>query len=148
VASVRSFKWRLVLFYVLETLAIATMILLFVRSREVLHCGARVVDGWDCGQPPGVAFLVAIMMILGELAFVAAMLRSERPVWGLSLALGILAPVWGVSMIATIPFLRGGPVTETLAEWHMVAGLALFVAGVISGIHAALTRRPVAHEHG
>jgi hypothetical protein len=98
-------------------------------------------------EPPGVAFLVAIMMILGELAFVAAMLRSESPVWGLSLALGIVAPLFAVSMIATIPFPQGGPITETLAEWHMTAGVALFVAGVISGIHAALTRRRIAHGH-
>jgi len=144
---VRSFKWRLVLFFVLQALAIATMILLFVRSRELLRCGVRVVDGWDCGQPPGVSFLVAIMMILGELAFVAAMLRSDTPVWGWVLALGILTPLFGVSMIATIPFPQGGPVTETLAEWHMVAVVPLFVAGVISGVHAALTRRRIAHEH-
>ena len=144
-ASVRSFKWRLVLFFVLETLAIATMILLFLRSRELLYCGR--VSGWDCRNPPGVSILAAIIMILGELAFVAAMLRSEAPLWGLSLALGIVAPLLGVSMMATIPFPQGGPITETLAEWHMVAAVPLFAAGIVSGVHAFLTRRRIAHEH-
>jgi hypothetical protein len=139
-------KWRLVLFFVVETLAIGTMVLLLMRSRELLHCGQRVFR-WDCREPPGVSFLLAMMMIYGELAFLATNLRSDGPVWGLMLALGVLAPVLGVSMTAMIPILEGAPVTKTLAAWHMVAGVPLLAAGAIGGVHAALTRRRIAHEH-
>jgi hypothetical protein len=145
VAPVRYLKWRLVLFFVLETLAIAMMIVLLLRSGEA-HCWSRSHHPELCPEPRSVGLLGAVPLILAELAVFASALRSDQPVWGLLLMLGIIMPVFGVGMIATVPMFGPGRVVAVLALWHAGAGLLLFGAGAIGGFHAAVARRRLAHE--
>jgi hypothetical protein len=137
VAPVRSLKWRLVLFFVVETVAIAAMIALFRASRRP---ACNIFLG-TCATPSFEGLFLGIASMVGELAILAAALKMERPAWAAMLGLGLSS-----LFIAMMLFLSLGimfvtaPYSEILLAWHGAAAILLCGAGLIGVARVGILR--------
>jgi hypothetical protein len=114
---VRFPKRRLVLFFVAQALAVATMISIAMTKR---------------GGPSAVSVILSMLLVLGELGLVASVLRFYEPVWRSVLGLGLVFLI--AAMISA--FFMG----MELTLWHVVLGLLLCGAGSAAGVCDLLTR--------
>jgi Eukaryotic cytochrome b561 len=125
----RYVKRKLALFFTVQTLAVAAMISLGQAS---LHPGCSIDD---CARPPAVQMILAIVLILGELAVIAAALRNDLPVWHALLGLGVVflvaAFVCGLAVMGTV---EPHDIASILAVWHVTIGLILLAAGTAAAV--------------
>lgn len=123
-------KHKLALFFTVQTLGVAAMISLYEAGREPI---CNVFN--RCTRPEGAAMLLAIALILGELAFVAGVLRRHVPVWYSLVGLGALS-LMAAFVCGLAAFVPGGThtVTIVLAIWHVVVGLVLLAAGTAASV--------------
>src|SRR5438477_9564231 len=85
----------------------------------------------DCPGPSAAAMLLAIALVLGELAVVAAILRNHVPVWYSLVGLGLLSMITAFGFgIASAGTDARNDLSTGLAIWHVVFGLILLVAGM------------------
>src|SRR5207248_5897268 len=99
----------------------------------------------ECGRPSAVSMIVAISVIVGELAVIAAALRNDQPVWHALVGLGLISLVTAfVFGIASAAMDRPRDISTGLAIWHVVAGLVLLMAGAAAAFWRLLEklRRP------
>ena len=131
-------KRRLVLFFVTQAIAVAAMISLSAASRHV-RCGHE-----GCVEPSAVSMVLAILLILGELAIVAALLRDDRPIWRSLVGIGTVFLVVAVVVVCSIGTCQPQYISPTLGVWHLVVGLLYFGLGSAAGVLDLLAklRRP------
>jgi hypothetical protein len=138
VATVRSQKWRLVLFLVVETLAVAAMIGLLQASRPFPgHEFCQI-----CKPPSGDGLLLGIVVVLAELAVLAAALKMERGAWPALLGLGLCSYFTAMMILATLAHtldLRSR-YTGVFAAWHLAAAVLLVGVGLVGAVCAGWRR--------
>ena len=119
-------KQRLALFLTVQTIAIAVMISL---------CRAGLQPACRGGAPSsGLPLILAMALILGELAVLAAALRNDLPVWHALVGLGLVSLTAAFACGLAMFGLNPPKIAVILAGWHVVAGLILFVAGVAGAV--------------
>src|SRR5262245_43626066 len=115
-AMVRHLTWRLVLFFVVETLAISAMASLLMVGREnVCHDFMSL-----CVRPEGDVLFLGIAAILGELTILAVALKVERPVWRTILGLGVGSFFGGV-LFLKVPIFAPDSYGSVMVRWHFMA---------------------------
>ena len=123
----RYWKLKLALFFTVQTGAVAVMISL---SRAGVEPGCDLIN--ECARPTAPEMLLAIALILGELAAVAGILRHHVPVWYSLVGLGavslVVAFVFG---IAAAESLEASGLASQLAIWHVVLALILLAVNAI-----------------
>jgi hypothetical protein len=132
---VRYPKRKLALFFAAQTMAVAVMTLLPRANRE------WTCPPFDtCARPSGVSVILAVLLILGELAIIAAVLRADTRVWRslLGFGAGFLVAAF---ICALVPGHRWpGYVWGILALWHVAIGLILLVTGAAAAVFDLLAR--------
>jgi hypothetical protein len=122
---VRYPKRKMVLFFVVQALAVALMI-------QVLSVNRR-----DGSAAP---VIVVVLLLVGELAFLVDVMRSNLPAWRALFGLGAASLV-GAGLVALwLPSRSAYPTAGLLAVWHVVLGLLLITAGLLAGIADLLAR--------
>jgi len=137
---VRYWKPKLALFFTVQTVAVAAMISL-VRAARQPDCGIVL----ECTGPSAASMILAISLIVGELAVVAAALRNDQPVWHALVGLGLISLVTAfVFGIVVAEMERPLDVSIGLSIWHVVVGLILLLAGAAAAFWRLLEklRRP------
>jgi MFS family permease len=128
-------KRKLALFFAVQTLAIAVMILLPLANRQ------RFCPTLDaCPQPSAASVILSVLLILGELGIIAAALRPDTRVWRSLLGFGACFLV-AAFMCALVPgTLEPRYVWSILALWHVAIGLMLLVTGAAAAVSDLLAR--------
>jgi hypothetical protein len=128
---VRYPKRKLVLFFGVQALAVAVMIVL-----------ANPDPGCDPGCPdvPVASVILPMLLILGELVLVAGALRSDPRVWHSLLALGIIFLVTAGVCLAARAVGLSEHASGLLAAWHAAVGALLAVVGFGAGFADLLAR--------
>jgi len=124
---VRYTKHKLALFFAVQALGVAAMVGL-VGASQHLTCH-RI----GACRPPAASLIVAIALIVGEIAVVAAALKNDVPVWRSLLGLGVVyliaAFMGGLCMFGVCTDHDPHVVGFWLAAWHVAIGLILLGAG-------------------
>ena len=123
-------KHKLALFFTMQALGVAAMVAI---CKVGLHPDCALMDD-ACARPAAVSVLLAIGMIVGELAVVAAALRNDLPVWHSLVGLGAVSFV--TAFICGLAAFGADPprdVARALAVWHVVSGTILLAAGAAAG---------------
>jgi hypothetical protein len=129
---VRYPKRKLALFFTVQALGVGAMIL--------LSGGRTSCHPLPLCAPSATSVILATLLIVGELAVIAAALGGDSRVWHGLLALGILFLVIGVICGVAVGVHGQGRVAEVLAAWHLVSGLLLAVAGAGGAVADLLER--------
>jgi hypothetical protein len=131
---VRTSKQRLALFFTVQTLGVGAMVAIGGAGRHP-DCGDI-----GCVAASPVAVIVGTLLIFGELAVVATVLRHEIRVWRSLVLFGIAFLV--VTPLCGFPRSFGDShrVGDVLAAWHAAAGSILFVSGWGAGFWDLLER--------
>ena len=115
-------KQKLTLFLIVQTIAIAVMILL---CRDGLQSACT-----ECEPSSGLPLILTTALILGELVVLAVALRTNLAVWHALVGLGLVslsaAFVCGLAMWG----MNAPKIAVILAGWHIVTGVILFAAGL------------------
>jgi hypothetical protein len=122
---------KLVLFFALQALAVAVMIV--ISRREDCVWGR-------CSSPSPGALVLSILLILWELWIIARVLIDPGRVWKLLLGLGGLSFVAAFVCLFVAFKLMSGSGWMVLVWWHVVVGLLLSGAGLLAGISDLLER--------
>jgi hypothetical protein len=134
---VRQSTWRVVLFFLIETLAIATMVFLLNVSRRPA-CNEFL---GTCTRLSGHGLVLGIAAVLGEMAILAALFKMERAVWAAMLGLGLCSFFTAmVIFLSLAPLFVTAPYSWILAVWHLAAAALLGGAGLIGGARAGFLR--------
>jgi hypothetical protein len=123
---VRYTKQKLALFFTVQTLGVAAMIII---CKVGLHPSCPLVDD-ACAQPAAASVLLAVGLVFVELVVVAAALRNDLPVWHALVGLGTVSFV--TAFICGLAAFGADPprdVARALAVWHVVIGTILLGAG-------------------
>ena len=128
-------KYKLALFLVVQTLAVATMIFVLRASRRT-DCPPEI-----CAPASAASVIVLFLVILGELGTLAAALRVDGPVWKSLVGLGILALIVAMFVVGSLLGVCKPPYVATVAAgWHLVTGLLLCASGTAAGVWELLAR--------
>ena len=129
-------RYKLVLFLVVQALAVAAMIFVLQVSRRNADCPPEI-----CGRASATSVFVTFLVILVELGILAAALRVDGPVWKSLVGLGILALIAAMVIVGS-SLGTDGPryVAEAAAGWHLATGLLLCASGTAAGVWELLGR--------
>ena len=117
-------KPKLALFFGVQTLGVAAMIGLVGGSQ---HLDCRPWE--DCTQSAA-SMILAIALIVGEIAIVGAALKNDVPVWRSLLGLGVVFLVAAfIGGFCAFGLHERHLVASWLAGWHIVIALILLAAG-------------------
>jgi hypothetical protein len=130
---VRYPKRKLVLFFSVQALAVAVMIIL--ADPEPSCDPLR-----GCDARSAASVILPILLLLGELVVIANALRADPRVWHGLLALGLVSLVIALICLATFSTQSANRAPRVLAVWHLALGLLLAGVGATAGVADLIER--------
>ena len=129
-------KQKLVLFFTVQTLGVAVMIYLVGANQ---HPDCRAMNA--CPTPSAAWLILAVALIVGELAIIAAALKNDVPVWRSLVGLGAIFLVAAfVGGLCLLSLAEPHAVAGMLAAWHAAIALILIGAGAAAAFWDLLER--------
>src|SRR5262245_3069131 len=125
---------KLVLFFGVQALGVAAMIVLLAENNHPL-CGLI-----GCYPPPAEPVILSVLLIVGELGVITAFLRADGRVWRALMGIGGAFLVVAFVCACSIGTCAPHPNAIVLAIWHVVIGAVLLVAGSAASVADLLER--------